>query len=147
MEAVDLNKCMHNVLRDLEVQIKETGGIVKWNDLPTVQGDAAHLSRLLLNLIDNALKFHGEKTPIVNVSAQKNCYMWEISIDDNGIGIEKNYLERIFTPFEKLHGSSEYAGSGAGLSICRKIIQRHGGEIKTESTPGKGSRFKFTLKA
>ncbi len=147
MEAVDLNECMHNVLRDLEVQINETGGAVKCKDLPTVQGDAAHLSRVLLNLIDNALKFHGKMTPIVNVSAQKNCDMWEISIDDNGIGIENVYLERIFAPFEKLHGTSEYAGSGAGLSICRKIIQRHGGEIKAESTPGKGSRFKFTLKA
>ncbi len=147
MEAVDLNKCMRNVVRDLEAQIIETKGSVKWNDLPTVQGDFIHLSRVFQNLVDNSLKFHGKCTPIVKVTAQKISDVWEIVLVDNGIGMEKKFLERIFTPFEKLHSSNVYAGSGVGLSICRKILQRHGSEIKVESTIGKGSSFIFTLKA
>ncbi len=146
MEAVDLNECMHNVVHDLEAQIIETGGSVKWNDLPTVQGDFIHLSRVFQNLVDNSLKFHGESTPIVQITAQKISDAWEIVLVDNGIGMEKKFLEKIFTPFEKLHSSSVYAGSGVGLSICRKILHRHGSEIKVESTIGKGSSFIFTLK-
>ncbi len=147
MEAVDLNKCMRNVVRDLEAQIIETKGSVKWNDLPTVQGDFIHLSRVFQNLVDNSLKFHGKCTPIVKVTTQKISDAWEIVLVDNGIGMEKKFLDRIFTPFEKLHSSNVYAGSGVGLSICRKILQRHGSEIKVESTIGKGSSFIFTLKA
>ncbi len=147
MQAVDLNKCITNAVSDLESQINETGGSVKWDKLPTVQGDAELLSRVLQNLIDNSLKFHGERTPIVNVSTQRSGDMWKIVMEDNGIGFEKSFSEKIFAPFEKLHGSSEYDGSGVGLSICRKTIQLHGGEISAESVPDKGTRFTLTLKA
>ncbi len=145
LEDVDLNKVMEYITQDLQTRITETKGKVSWKDLPIVQGDRSQLSRLLQNLISNGLKFYQENDPVIVVSAKGQNTGWEISVADNGIGMEEQYLEQIFAPFKRLHGMSKYQGTGIGLSICRKIIERHEGKIWAESTSGKGSTFKFTL--
>ncbi|GMT41946.1 MAG: hypothetical protein IEMM0002_0357 [bacterium] len=147
MEAVDLSQCVKAVSSDLDTRIRECNGTVKWDTLPTVTGDCSHLSRVMQNLVGNALKFHKKEPPVVNVSAQRENGMWAITIADNGIGMEPQYLDQIFMPFKRLHGKGTFEGSGIGLSVCKKIVERHGGEIKAESELGKGSSFKFTLKA
>lgn len=147
MKTVDLNKCLDRVLHDLESCVRKSGGKIEWNGLPTVRGDFCHLARVFQNLIDNALKFNKNKAPYVKISARMVGAMWEITVADNGIGMEPKYLEKAFAPFQRLNSAKSFNGSGVGLSICRKIIQRHGGEIVAESVPGKGSKFKFTLKA
>jgi signal transduction histidine kinase len=106
-----------------------------------------HLTQLFQNLISNALKYHSEEPPRIQIAAgeEDRGAMWRISIADNGIGIEPDYQEQIFGLFQRLHGSGKYAGSGIGLAICQKIVQRYGGRIWVESTPGRGAKFIFTL--
>lgn len=147
MEAVDMNQCVKTVSKDLDASIRESNATVKWDRLPMVTGDSSHLGRVIQNLVGNALKFHKKEPPVVNISAQRQNGMWAITVADNGIGMESQYLDQIFTPFKRLHGKGTFEGSGIGLSVCKKIIDRHGGNIQAESEPGKGSRFKFTLKA
>lgn len=146
MEPVDLNVVIDMVVRDLEARIKETGGVVEWERLPVVMGDTSQLFRVFLNLIDNALKFRGENPPLVKASAVKDNGTYIISITDNGIGMDPQYLDQIFIPFRRLHGRSKYPGSGIGLSICRKIIHRHNGKCGVVSSLGQGSTFTFTLR-
>ncbi len=145
MEMVDLNKCLEQVTSDLKTVIEETNGIIKWEPLPVVCADAGQISRVFLNLLNNGLKFRGEKTPEIKIKAQKNGPRWEISVTDNGIGIEKAYWEQIFQPFKRLHSKADYEGNGIGLAICRKIVERHGGKMTVKSEPGKGSTFTIIL--
>ena len=147
ISKISLASCVKNVLKDIDTQLSESGGTVEWNELPEVQGDFTQLSRVFLNLISNALKYQDGKAPKVNISAKKSNIFWQVTVEDNGIGIEKQYLDIIFLPFKRLHGIAEYKGSGIGLSICKKIIERHGGQIHAESEPGRGTRFIFTLRA
>jgi chemotaxis family two-component system sensor kinase Cph1 len=100
---------------------------------------------LLQNLIGNAVKFHGHEPPRVHVSATQDGDEWVFSVRDNGVGLDPQYAERIFLPFQRLHTRAEYPGNGIGLSVCRKIVQRHGGRIWVESQPGEGATFHFTI--
>ncbi len=143
--AVDLNDCMTTVMNHLKARLKEMGGDIKWDALPIVNGDQTLVTRILQNLVDNGLKFRGEQIPCIQVSAQSSGQQWEITVADNGIGIEAEYLSQIFSPFNRLNRGSKYEGTGIGLTIARKFVEQHGGRIWAESEPGKGSLFKFTL--
>jgi PAS domain S-box-containing protein len=143
---VDLNSIIQDVISDLENQIDRTQGKVEFGDMPMIEADPTQMHQLLQNLITNALKFHQDDIPpIIQVSAQTLGSKCQICVKDNGIGFEMQYLDRIFKPFQRLHGRQEYEGSGMGLAICRRIVERHGGELTAISTPGEGSTFIITL--
>ena len=151
-KQVDLAKVTREVLSDLEVSIERSQAQVLVGDLPTIEADELQMRQLLQNLIGNALKFHRKGVPpVVNVNARhlsnsrKTTSQVELSISDNGIGFDEKYAERILQPFQRLHGRNEYEGSGIGLAICRKIVERHKGEILVHSQPGKGAQFTITL--
>jgi light-regulated signal transduction histidine kinase (bacteriophytochrome) len=134
-------------LATLHASIAESAATVTADAMPMVVADAGQLTQLLTNLIGNALKFRGEVAPRVHVNAARSGRMCTISVQDNGIGISPEYFERIFVIFQRLHSREEYAGTGVGLAICKKIVERHGGRIWVESAPGQGARFSFTLPA
>jgi PAS domain S-box-containing protein len=154
---VDLNEVIAEVIQDLELRLAQTGGRVETQNLPTVASDSVQMRHLLQNLIGNALKFHRPGVPpIVQVSAEiidgvcingreQAAGTCRISVTDNGIGFEERYLDRVFTIFQRLHGRDEYEGTGIGLSICRRIAERHGGTITARSQPGQGSTFIVSL--
>ncbi len=144
---VDLNQVAREVLGDLEVGAQQSGGRVEVSELPVLDADALQMRQLLQNLIGNALKFHlPERTPVVRVTAETmGDGLCQIAVADNGIGFEEKYLDRIFTPFQRLHGRSEYEGTGMGLAVCRRIAERHGGAITAQSIPGQGTTFLVTL--
>ena len=144
-EVVDLGTCMQTVTDNLQGSIIDTGGKVVWQNLPKVVGDTLQLERVLQNLVANGLKFHDAAAPMVEVTAQRLNDAWKIAVIDNGIGIDPQYHQQIFTPFKRLHGDREYEGTGIGLASVRKIVERHGGDIGVESKPGDGSCFWFTL--
>jgi two-component system, LuxR family, sensor kinase FixL len=148
---VNLNEVLKHVISDLEVRIEQTKGKVEFNNLETIDGDALQMHQLFLNLVNNALKFHKPNTtPVVSISTKvieigRGKKVCEISIKDNGIGFEEKYLDRIFTIFQRLHGRQEYEGTGVGLAVCRKIVDRHGGTITAKSTLDEGATFIVTL--
>lgn len=158
---VDLGMICQEVLSDLGQQIEQVGGRVEVGELPTVEADAMQMSRLLQNLLSNALKFSPEGVrPSIKVSARlaegsaDPCLSdlaatehWEIRVQDQGIGFDAKYLDRIFAPFQRLHGRNEFEGTGIGLAICRKIAESHWGSITAESAVGKGATFIVTLPA
>jgi chemotaxis family two-component system sensor kinase Cph1 len=115
------------------------------DDLPFAYGDEGQLVRVFQNLLDNAMKFHDTETPRISVTSKVIDDKVQISISDNGIGIEKIYSERVFTIFQRLHTKADYPGTGIGLAICKRTIERHGGTIWFESESGKGTTFNFTL--
>jgi PAS domain S-box-containing protein len=141
----DAEAVFDRVLASLRTAIEEHDATVTHDPLPTVTADATQLGQLLQNLVGNGLKFRGDSPPTVHVSAERHDGEWLFSVRDNGIGIEPEYAERIFVLFQRLHGRSEYPGTGIGLAICKKIVERHGGRLWVESTPGHGSTFLFTL--
>jgi light-regulated signal transduction histidine kinase (bacteriophytochrome) len=146
MQSADLNEIMGAVTVNLSATIDEARARVVIDErLPVVVGDVAQLTRLLQNLVSNAIKFHGDRVPEVVVGATRDQAAWTITVSDNGIGIEPRHAERIFMVFKRLHPSDEFPGTGIGLSVCRKIVERYGGRIWVESTPGLGSAFHFTL--
>jgi signal transduction histidine kinase len=134
-------------LSDLEVRITETGASVEVGVLPEIQGDPLQMRQLLQNLIGNALKFHKkDQRPVVRVRGEEGeCNTIRLVVEDDGIGFDEKYLDRIFTVFQRLHGRNEYEGTGVGLAICRKIVHRHGGEITARSVPGQGAVFTVLL--
>jgi PAS domain S-box-containing protein len=146
-KEINLSNLIGEVLSDLEVRIVKTGGEVHVGDLPVISADPTQMRQLFQNLIGNALKFHkaGEKPMIQVRSVSDTDSGCRIAVEDNGIGFEGQYLEKIFTPFQRLHGRSEYEGTGMGLAICKKIVERHGGSITARSEPGKGSTFLIML--
>ena len=125
--------------------MEATGASVTHDPLPEVEADEVQLVQLFQNLIGNALKFQGAQPPRIHVSAAERPGAWEIGVRDNGIGIDPQYFERIFMVFQRLHSKGEYPGTGIGLAICKKVVDRHGGRIRVESAPGQGSTFYFTL--
>jgi len=157
-EPTDLGKIAEDVVSDLETRIEETGGSVEIGDLPVIEADEMQMRQLLQNLIANALKFRkADVPPHVAISAEtiaarppENGHfpseeMVKIYVRDNGIGFDEKYLDRIFTPFQRLHGRNEYEGTGIGLAVCRKIVERHGGTLTAESSTGNGSTFIASL--
>jgi PAS domain S-box-containing protein len=142
-----------DVFRDsvslLESSIRDAGGQVTCGELPVVLGDASQLAQLMQNLIGNGLKYHGTEPPHVHVSAEPGIAKneWIISVRDNGIGIDPKYFGRIFEIFKRLHDQKEYPGTGIGLAVCRRVVERHGGAIWVESEAGRGSNFCFTIPA
>ncbi len=140
-EIVDL------ALANLEAAREQTGAEITRDPLPTVHADLPQLVQVLQNLLDNALKFRGEGPPRIHIGARRDGDQWVLWVRDNGIGIPREARERIFAMFERLHGASEYPGTGIGLALCRKIVERHGGRIWVESRPGQGTTFFFTLPA
>jgi signal transduction histidine kinase len=146
LAPVDLNDVVTDVLAGLRTSIAERGAQVDVGALPTVRGDERQLGQLFQNLIVNALKYNRSDTPTVSVSARpSDADRWEISIADNGIGIAPEYHERIFRIFARLHAREEYSGTGIGLSICNRIVDRHGGRMWVDSEEGRGATFHFTL--
>ncbi len=134
-------------MANLQTAIRESGAAITHGPLPTVRGDATQLVQLLQNLIGNAIKFRGTQPPAIHVGAERSDGRWVFSVRDNGIGIEPQYADRIFIIFQRLHTRDKYPGTGIGLAICTKIVERHGGRIWVESVPGQGSTFFFTLPA
>ena len=145
---VDLNRIAGEVLHDLEGRIHDTQAEIIVGDLPAIDADPLQMRQLLQNLVSNAIKFHQQGVPPqVRVSATMSDHKAEIVIEDNGIGFDEKYAEKIFTMFERLHGRGTYEGTGIGLAICRKIAVRHSGDITARSAPGEGSTFIVTLPA
>ncbi|MEJ2038369.1 MAG: ATP-binding protein, partial [Desulfosarcinaceae bacterium] len=145
-EATDCNKLVDKVLQGIESTINGNKAEIAVDPLPTVMADEMQLYQLFQNLITNAVKFHGAQNPVVKISAENKNSQWIFSIRDNGIGIDPTFFERIFVIFQRLHDRSTYQGTGIGLAITKKIVERHGGRIWVESEPGTGSTFYFTLK-
>lgn len=146
-ELVDLEKKVKTVCEEMDHIIHSTHAVVNISNLPTIEGDNNQIHQLIVNLIFNSFKYKSEgKPPIINIFGKKkeNNY-WEISIQDNGIGFDEKYADRIFKPFQRLHGRSKYEGSGLGLTICKKIVERHNGTISALSKPGVGTTFILTL--
>jgi signal transduction histidine kinase len=144
-EPVDLNEILRRAESNLAARVEETGAEVEAGELPTVVGDAGLLALVFQNLVGNALKFHGEDPPRVRVAAERNGDGWQISVADNGIGIESEYAERIFVIFQRLHTRVTYEGTGIGLAMCRKIVEHHGGRIWLDTEAHPGTTFRFTL--
>jgi PAS domain S-box-containing protein len=145
LEPVHTERVFQRALARLEGQIKRAGAIVTCDPLPVVQADPARLELVFQNLLGNAVKFRAGARPRIHVSAARNGTEWIFSVRDNGIGIEAQHFTRIFLIFERLHSKQEYAGSGVGLAICKRIVEGHRGRIWVESEPGKGSTFYFTI--
>jgi PAS domain S-box-containing protein len=145
IEPVEAKICLNVALKNLDAAVRETNAVITADALPTVHADSTQLIQLFQNLIANGIKFRRRKEPQVHISAKKGEEAWQFSVRDNGIGIEPQYFERIFLVFQRLHTRREYPGTGIGLAICKKIVERHGGSIWVESQPGMGSTFYFTL--
>jgi two-component system sensor histidine kinase/response regulator len=146
VELTSLDDCVNTALDTLDVRVRESQATIDREELPEVVADKTLLTQLYQNLLGNALKFTlAGRPPRIRLSAARHGDVWELAVEDNGIGIKSEYTDRIFKAFQQLHGRGEYEGTGIGLAICRKAVERHGGEIWVESQPGEGSRFKFTL--
>ena len=147
-EQVDCNRALANALADLGVSIQETEAEITYDSLPEFSGDPVQISQLLENLIANAIKFRQDDlTPKIHVSCDRSEDNWQLSVSDNGIGIRPRYQDRIFGMFKRAHKRSKYPGTGIGLAMCSKIVERHGGMIWVESEVGEGSTFFFTIPA
>lgn len=144
-EPVDVNGVVDEVVKNLEVIITEHNATVTRDELPTVNADRTQLVQLVQNLVGNGIKFHGHQPPRVHIWTEHSDRGWMFGVRDNGIGIDRKYQDRIFKVFQRLHTLEEYPGTGVGLAVCRRIMDRHGGRIWVESEPGKGATFCFTL--
>ena len=145
LQSTDCNLVLQTALTNLEAAIQDSQAVVEHAELPVVTADGSQLVQVLQNLIGNAIKFRGSEAPLVRVSIEAQTKEWIFSVADNGIGIAAEYAEDVFVIFRRLHTRAEYVGNGIGLSICKKIIEQHGGRIWFESEPGHGSTFRFTL--
>jgi len=144
-EEIDLEKVLDEVLFNLELVIEDNRAVIIRKSLPHVRADFVQLVRVFQNLIGNALKYRSEKSPQIHISVQKEDIKWLFTVKDNGIGIEPKNFKQIFKIFRRLHNRDEYNGTGIGLAITKRIIERHGGNIWVESELGKGSTFYFTI--
>ena len=143
---IDMNQPLNQALLNLQASIREKNAVIRRDPLPGIYADGTQITQLFQNLIGNALKFQRPGvTPEISISAREAGDEWVFSVTDNGIGIDPKYSERIFKIFQRLHAKGEYEGTGIGLAICKRIVERHGGEITVRSEPGTGSTFSFTL--
>lgn len=145
IKPTDCSFVVRQAISNLKTAIEESNAVVTYNNLPTIISNPQQMISLFQNLIDNAIKFRSKKAPKVRISAERKGNEWIFTIRDNGIGIDSKDSERIFIMFQRLHGSTDYHGTGIGLSICKKIVEWHGGSIWVESETGKGSTFYFTI--
>jgi hypothetical protein len=134
------------ILQGMKDQIVESGATIEFDNLPKIYGDSFLVGQLFQNLIGNALKFRNDKKPEIKISGQRKNDEYLFSVEDNGIGIKSEYADKIFVIFQRLNSREKYPGTGIGLSICKKIVERHGGRIWVEPGPGGGSVFYFTIK-
>jgi signal transduction histidine kinase len=146
-KETDCNAAIDAALRNLAAAVQESGVIVTRGPLPPLHADHFQLVQLFQNLIGNAIKFRKHRPPMIKISAQRIDDKWQLSIEDNGIGIAADHKEQIFVIFQRLHTREEYSGNGVGLAICKKIVEQHSGRIWVESEPGGGATFQFTLPA
>ena len=144
-KEIDLGKTAREAAQLFEEDLSQSGGSVEIENMPHIEADEIQMLRLFQNLIGNALKFRSNESPRIKVYAKLDAGQCEIIVEDNGIGFDQRYAERIFKPFQRLHGRKQYDGTGMGLAICRKIVDWHGGDIRAESEPAKGSRFVISL--
>jgi len=144
-KRVNAEDALKRALFNLRVAIQEAGAVVTNDPLPALSGDEVQLGQLLQNLMSNALKFRSDSVPRIHIGVTESAKEYTFEVRDNGIGIEPQYYERIFMVFQRLHNKGEYPGTGIGLAICKKVVERHGGRIWVESRPGAGSSFYFTL--
>ncbi|MEI6796882.1 MAG: ATP-binding protein, partial [Methanomassiliicoccales archaeon] len=144
-QGVDLNEVAEQTLELLQVSIQEHAAIISIDPLPTVPADEAQMQQVFLNLVSNSLKFRGAQAPIIHIAAKEAQHEWVVSVQDNGIGMEPEHTEKIFLMFQRLHDRAEYPGTGVGLAIAKKIVERHGGRIWVSSRPGEGATFYFSL--
>lgn len=147
LSRTDSQEVLRQVVASLRLAIGESGARITQNALPVVDADPTQLSQLFQNLLANAIKFRGENKPKIHISAHREDRFWVFSVQDNGIGLEPEFADRIFTIFQRLHTREEYPGTGMGLAICKRIVEYHGGSIRVESEPDCGSTFYFTLPA
>lgn len=147
MVVCDLGTVLTHALDNLKLAIEESGASIVRGELPRVIGDPVQLMQLFQNLVGNAVKFRvKDRAPVIRIEAEREGDLWKISVSDNGIGIEPQFYERIFVIFQRLHTKEEYPGTGIGLAMCKRIVERHGGSITVASVPGSGSTFAFTLR-
>jgi signal transduction histidine kinase len=157
---VDLDTVTREVLSDLEIQLERTGAVIEVEGLPVIEADPLQMRQLMQNLISNSLKYSQEgRPPVIKIRGhivKDKCHatsacrdqggeLCQIQVEDNGIGFDEKYLDRIFTVFQRLHVRQEYEGTGIGLAVCRKIVERHWGSITARSKPGQGATFIATL--
>jgi len=146
LRQADSEALMVAAMQNLRVMIEESGASVDWDQLPEVWVDQTQFIQLFQNLVGNAIKFRQKETaPQIYVSAEDSGAEWLFSVKDNGIGIDPRHADRVFQIFQRLHTRAEYPGTGIGLAVCQKVVERHGGKIWVESEPGAGSTFRFTI--
>jgi light-regulated signal transduction histidine kinase (bacteriophytochrome) len=145
LEPTDFEQVFREAMANLKIAVEESESIVTHDRLPTEMADEMQMVQLFQNLIGNAIKFKSRENPRIHVSARPAGDEWIFSVQDNGIGIDPQFFDRIFTLFQRLHGRNEYPGTGIGLTVSKKIVERHGGRIWLESEPGKGTTFYFTI--
>ena len=144
---VDASQVLEKALANLQSALAETGARISCDKLPMLRIQEIHLLQLFQNLIGNAIKYRSKDAPVIQISAKREQEGWLISVRDNGIGIDSRYKEQIFGLFKRLHCAEDYSGTGVGLAICKKIVERYHGRIWVDSVPGQGSTFSFTLPA
>jgi len=145
LAPTDCETLFNRVVESLKFVIEDSGAVISRDPLPMVMADAQQLGQLFQNLLTNAIKFRGKEPPSIKISVEKDRSDWKISVRDNGIGISQEHADRIFVIFQRLHTKTEYPGTGIGLAICKKIVERHGGRIWVEPSTGEGSTFCFTI--
>ncbi|ELY50803.1 PAS domain-containing protein [Natronococcus jeotgali] len=146
-EPVALETLLEDVLADLRLRIEESGAEITTASLPRIEGDEGQLRQVFQNLLENAIEYSGDDPPRVRIDAERDGSRWRIAVRDEGIGIDPEQQERVFEVFQRLHSRDEHDGTGIGLALCRRVVERHGGEIDVDSAPGEGTTFTFTLPA